>query len=49
MDYTNKIKKTIKSLEQLSKNQGIDLNDEINSLEKKLADIYPEQDRKSVV
>jgi acetyl-CoA carboxylase carboxyl transferase subunit alpha len=44
MDYTNKIKKTIKSLEQLSKNQGIDLNDEINSLEKKLADIYPEQD-----
>lgn len=44
MDYTNKIKKTIKSLEQLSKNQGVDLNDEINSLEKKLANIYPEQD-----
>jgi acetyl-CoA carboxylase carboxyl transferase subunit alpha len=44
MDYTNKIKKTIKSLEQLSKTQGLDLNDEINSLEKKLANIYPEQD-----
>jgi acetyl-CoA carboxylase carboxyl transferase subunit alpha len=44
MDYTNKIKKTIKSLQQLSKNQGVDLNDEINSLEQKLADIYPEQD-----
>jgi len=43
MDYTSKIKKTIKSLEQISKNQGVDLNEEINSLEKKLTKIDPEK------
>lgn len=43
MEYTNKIKKTIKSLEQISKSQGVDLNEEINSLEKKLTKIQPEK------
>ena len=43
MDYTSKIKKTIKSLEQISKSQGVDLNEEINSLEKKLTKISPEK------
>jgi len=43
MDYSNKIKKTIKSLEQISKNQGVDLNQEIDSLEKKLTRIQPDQ------
>ncbi len=43
MEYTNKIKKTIKSLEQLSKSQGVDLNEEISSLEKKLSKIQPEK------
>ena len=43
MDYTNKIKKTIKSLEQISKSQGVDLNEEINSLEQKLTKIHPEK------
>lgn len=43
MEYTNKIKKTIKSLEQISRTRGVDLNEEINSLEKKLSKVQPEK------
>ena len=43
MEYTNKIKKTIRSLEQISRSKGVDLNEEIHNLEKKLTRVQPEK------
>ena len=39
MPHTNKIRKTIKNLEKLSENQGIDFTEEIASLEKKISQL----------